>query len=87
MSHNISAKRSAALFDNVARRIGKDLQEAAILGKFSFDEKAGSVRSCMKCAASNACADWLNCETTTVPVLPKLCHNHHLLNYLKTDVS
>ncbi len=75
----------AALFDEMGRALGLDLQEAAIAGRLNFDEIGEAVLRCRRCAHPGKCAVWLQSHDGqgTAGDTPDYCRNRDLLGYLR----
>ncbi|WP_247745052.1 DUF6455 family protein [Shimia sp. R11_0] len=76
--------RHTALFDDMAHRVGVDLQDDAISGALTMDEISHAVARCCGCEAPEQCAGLLRQE---VPMgrPPNYCRNGDLLMRLKGD--
>ncbi|TCL08852.1 hypothetical protein BXY66_0893 [Shimia isoporae] len=68
-------RRHVALMDNAARRVGMDLQEAAIRGALRVDEISDAVVRCTNCPKPDACEAWLMKGPGTKGDLPEFCRN------------
>lgn len=75
----------AALFDDMGRSLGLDLQEEAIAGRLDFDEIGEAVLRCRRCAYPDTCAVWLQSQKGEAVAgdTPDYCRNRDLLGYLR----
>ncbi|WP_170607216.1 DUF6455 family protein [Ruegeria arenilitoris] len=82
MSDRELLKRHAALVDQMADRLGVDLQEAAIAGAVAMDEISDAVLRCTKCANPVHCESLL-AQPVNIDHSPEYCRNRDLLRRLR----
>lgn len=85
MREHATLKTHAALFDNMSRAVGLDLQEEAIAGRLQFDEISEAVLRCSRCAHPTDCAAQLSGGVAELSAPPDYCRNRDLLGFLKED--
>lgn len=81
MSDRETLRRHAGLVDEMATRLGVDLQEAAIDGALRVDEISEAVLRCTGCPNPGHCESFLG-ENQTVTRTPEYCQNQDLLKRL-----
>ncbi|MCG7519360.1 DUF6455 family protein [Ruegeria sp. Ofav3-42] len=74
-------KRHAELVDNMATRVGVDLEDAAISGKVTIDEISEAVIRCSACSNPDHC-EGLLAEPDHDGKTPEYCKNKELLDRL-----
>ncbi|WP_420584662.1 DUF6455 family protein [Ruegeria sp.] len=74
-------KRHAGLVDQMATKLGVDLQEAAIGGDVSMDQLSDAVLRCTGCSNPEHCQGLLD-QHASVSHTPEYCRNQDLLSKL-----
>ncbi len=85
MRQHAILKTHAALFDDMSRAVGLDLQEEAISGRLQFDEISEAVLRCSRCAHPKDCAAQLSAGVAEISAAPDYCRNRDLLDFLKEE--
>lgn len=67
MPQSQTVKRHVRLMDDVATRVGMNLQEAAIRGALRIEEIQKAVTRCGACPDPDACEAWLAGSEQSVP--------------------
>lgn len=82
MSRFDHLKRHATLVDDMASKLGVDLQERALDGSLSVDELSDAVLRCTQCSNPAHCEGWLSARDS-VSETPDYCRNTELLKQLR----
>lgn len=85
MREHAILKTHAALFDDMSRAVGLDLQEEAIAGRLQFDEISEAVLRCSRCSHPSACSTKLSDDVAEITEAPDYCRNRDLLDFLKNE--
>ncbi|WP_270728356.1 DUF6455 family protein [Shimia sp. Alg240-R146] len=80
MPHIPKLRRHVALMDEAAKRIGMDLQEAALCGALEVREIEQAVERCMRCPLPDTCETWRLTAENKAHGLPPFCRNKDLFN-------
>ncbi|KPA23178.1 hypothetical protein shim_14730 [Shimia sp. SK013] len=73
-------RRHVALMDEAAKRIGMDLQEAAIRGALAVGEIQQAVERCTRCPLPDVCETWRAPAENSEQRVPPFCQNRDLFN-------
>ncbi|WP_037308408.1 DUF6455 family protein [Ruegeria halocynthiae] len=74
-------KRHAGMVDQMATKLGVDLQSAAIEGEVSIDQLSDAVLRCTDCPNPGHCQSFLN-RPDPARQAPEYCRNQELLTKL-----
>ena len=74
-------KRHAGLLDQMAQRVGVDLEEAALRGDLRLDQIADAVLRCTRCANPDHC-QMLLAQAKSDTDTPEYCRNKRLFGKL-----
>lgn len=78
MQHSLTLKRHADLVDRMATARGVDLEETMMAGHLTPGELGDAVLACTGCAATGACAQWLEAHEAGAETTPDYCRNAEL---------
>lgn len=81
MPNREALKHHAGLVDQMATKLGVDLQQSAIDGDVSLDELSEAVLRCTGCANPAHCEGYLK-QSGQVDKTPEYCRNQELLGKL-----
>ncbi len=81
MPNREALKRHAGLVDQMATKLGVDLESAAIEGDISIDQISDAVIRCTDCPNPSHCQSFLNHPQPTNQ-MPEYCRNQELLSKL-----
>lgn len=81
MPNQEALKHHARLVDEMATKLGVDLQQSAIDGDVSVDEISEAVLRCLGCANPMHCEGFLS-QHAEVDRTPEYCRNQELLKKL-----
>ncbi|MGR3636133.1 MAG: DUF6455 family protein [Shimia sp.] len=78
MPHIPKLRRHVALMDQAAKRIGIDLQDAALWGALEVREIEQAVGKCMRCPLPDTCETWHLTAGNKAHGVPPFCKNKDL---------
>lgn len=82
MSIETKLKAHAALVDQMAQKLGVDLEDAVLSGAARFDDVADAVLRCTECSDPGHCQGWL-AQSGARDAPPAYCRNVDLFADLK----
>ena len=82
MHDTATLKKHAALFDEMGRSVGLDLQQQALEGRLLLDEISEAVLRCAKCSQPDHCASVMADRDAQMSAPPNYCRNRDLFAYL-----
>lgn len=82
MEHLSILRRHADLLDNMANKLGVDLEESVMAGKMEFDGIADAVLRCTGCNHPDHCTSLL-AQGEALSEAPDYCQNRHLMAQLQ----
>lgn len=82
MTTRATLRKHAVLMDDMATKVGVDLEEAAIAGALEMDEIADAVERCTQCTSPTACTRWLG-QHESAETTPDYCRNADLFERLR----
>lgn len=86
MENNTTLRRHAALFDNMAKALGADIEEAVMTGRMHFDDVSDSVLRCAGCSQPDCC-EALLAKQEQLSEAPDYCKNRSLMAALQRGVA
>lgn len=84
MLNRTTLKRHARLVDEVAGKLGLDLEDSALSGNLSIGAIEDAVLRCANCSDPGGCERWLASTTGMADEAPDFCRNTELFHELKT---
>ena len=83
MLNRTTLKRHAKLVDEMAGKLGLDLEESAMRGEVRIGQIEDAVLRCTNCANPDGCEHWLATASGPADTAPDYCRNSEFFRDLK----